>query len=80
MTVSNKEFNGKPIRTGYSKEDIELRFSVVDVCGILSESVQPRKYWSDLKTRLKAESNELSEKIGQLKMAQRTVRCVRPMC
>ncbi|HPO61918.1 MAG TPA: BRO family protein, partial [Candidatus Kapabacteria bacterium] len=29
---------------------------------------RPRKYWSDLKTKLKKEGSELSEKIGQLKM------------
>ena len=28
----------------------------------------PRKYWSDLKAKLKKEGSELSEKIGQLKM------------
>ncbi len=30
---------------------------------------RPRKYWSDLKAKLKKEGSELSEKIGQLKMA-----------
>ena len=68
MTASDKVFNGKPVRAEYSKEDAEWRFSVVDVCGILSGSRQPRKYWNDLKARLKAEGSELSEKIGQLKM------------
>ena len=29
---------------------------------------RPRKYWNDLKTKLKKEGSELSEKIGQLKM------------
>ena len=36
--------------------------------GILSESDRPRKYWSDLKSKLKQEGNEVSEKIGQLKL------------
>ncbi len=35
---------------------------------MLTGSDRPRKYWSDLKTKLKAEGSELSEKIGQLKM------------
>ncbi len=34
----------------------------------LTDSVQPRKYWNDLKTKLEDEGSELSEKIGQLKM------------
>lgn len=40
----------------------------MDVVEILSESTQPRKYWNDLKRKLKTEGSELSEKIGQLKM------------
>jgi len=32
---------------------------------------RPRKYWNDLKTKLKNEGSELSEKIGQLKMQAR---------
>ena len=35
---------------------------------ILTESSRPRKYWSDLKKRLIDEGNEVSEKIGQLKL------------
>ena len=35
---------------------------------ILIGSDRPRKYWSDLKSKLKKEGSELSEKIGQLKM------------
>ena len=43
-------------------------FSVVDIVWIISGSDRPRKYWSDLKSKLKSEWSELSEKIGQLKM------------
>lgn len=43
-------------------------FSVVDVCGILTESPDPRKYWSVLKTRLKQEGNEPTTICSQLKM------------
>ncbi|MDR0767235.1 MAG: hypothetical protein LBE57_02130 [Methanosarcinales archaeon] len=34
----------------------------------LAETYHLRKYWSDLKLKFKAEGNELSDKIGQLKM------------
>lgn len=34
----------------------------------MAESDRPRKYWSDLKSKLKQEGNEVSEKIGQLKL------------
>ncbi len=44
-------------------------FSVIDVIAILTDSDRPRKYWSDLKTKLIKEGYvEVSEKIGQLKM------------
>jgi hypothetical protein len=41
---------------------------MVDVIQALTGSDRPRKYWSDLKTKLKKEGSELSEKIGQLKL------------
>jgi len=39
----------------------------VDVIEILTDSPIPRKYWNALKTKLIAEGNELSQKLGQLK-------------
>ena len=42
--------------------------SIIDVIEVLTESDRPRKYWSDLKVRLKKEGSELSDKIGHLKM------------
>ncbi|MDR0751237.1 MAG: HipA domain-containing protein [Christensenellaceae bacterium] len=63
-----KLFNGKPIRAEYSAERREWLFSVVDACGILSESDNPRRYWSDLKRHVANEANELYAKIVQLKM------------
>ncbi len=39
-----------------------------DVIGVLTETDRLRKYWSDLKAKLQKEGNELSEKIGQLKL------------
>src|SRR3989337_4111489 len=40
----------------------------MDVVEVLAQTDRPRKYWNDLKTKLKAEGSEVSEKIGQLKM------------
>ncbi len=40
----------------------------MDIIEILVQTDRPRKYWNDLKTKLKAEGSEVSEKIGQLKM------------
>ncbi len=62
-------FEQKKVRTHWD-EDKELWFiSVIDVIEVLTETDRPRKYWNDLKTKLKKEGSELSEKIGQLKLA-----------
>jgi DNA-damage-inducible protein D len=47
----------------------EWWFSVVDIVGVLTQTDRARKYWSDLKTKLIEEGFEVSEKIGQLKLA-----------
>jgi len=63
-----KVFQGKKVRTHWDEEKEKWYFSVVDVIEILTESERPRKYWADLKAKLKAEGSELSHFIGQLKM------------
>ena len=63
-----KIFEEKKIRTQWNANEEDWYFSVVDVIEILSNSSQPRKYWNDLKRKLKNEGSELSEEIGQLKM------------
>lgn len=68
MHLINKIFNNETIRTVWDKESEKYYISIVDLVGVLSESDRPRKYWSDLKNKLKEEGNEASEKIGQLKL------------
>ena len=68
MYLINKLFNNETIRTVWDKEQEKYFISVVDVVGIVSESKRPRKYWSDLKKQLNEEGNEVSDKIGQLKL------------
>ncbi len=43
-------------------------FSIVDIVGAITDSPNPRKYWSVLKTRLKKAGNELTTRCSQLKM------------
>lgn len=64
-----KLFNQKEIRTHFDEDREEWFFSVVDVIAVLTNSVNPRKYWSVLKTRLKKEGSELATNCSQLKMA-----------
>ena len=68
MHLINKIFNNEEIRTVWDKDEEKYYISVVDVVGVLTKSTRPRKYWTDLKSKLKEEGNEVSEKIGQLKL------------
>jgi len=61
-------FEDKKIRTAWDAEKEEWYFSIVDVCEVLSATENPRRYWSDLKRKLKNEGFQLYEKIVQLKM------------
>ncbi len=62
-------FEDKRIRSAWDPEKEEWYFSIVDVCEVLSGTDNPRRYWSDLKRKLKSEGSvELYEKIVQLKM------------
>lgn len=63
-----KIFESTNIRTKWDAEKEDYYFSVVDVIGALTESSRARKYWNDLKKKLKIEGSELSEEVGQLKM------------
>jgi len=68
MNNSIKLFEEKKVRTSFNQETEDWHFSVIDVIEVLTETDRPRKYWNDLKAKLKKEGSELSEKIGQLKM------------
>lgn len=70
MSIENKlaVFKGKNIRRVFHQD--EWFFSVVDVVGALTDSENPRRYWSDLKHKLSEEEGffQLYEKIVQLKI------------
>ena len=61
-------FNQKEVRRFWDEEKELWYFSIVDIIEILTESPRPRKYWNALKTKLKQEGSELSQKVGQLKL------------
>ena len=63
-----KIFKNKKVRTLWDAENEKWYFSVVDVVAVLTDSPNPRKYWSVLKTRLKAEGSQLATNCSQLKM------------
>ena len=53
MSNDIKLFEGNQIRSSWNSEKEEWYFSIIDILGVLTESENPRKYWSVLKTRLK---------------------------
>jgi len=63
-----KLFEQKQIRTHWDDEQEKWYFSIVDVVGVLSESVDPQAYWRKLKQRLKEEGNETVTNCHALKM------------
>jgi hypothetical protein len=63
-----KIFEQKQVRTHWHETEEKWYFSIVDVIGVLTDSPNPRKYWSVLKTRLKKEGSELATNCSQLKM------------
>ncbi|MDW8849518.1 Bro-N domain-containing protein [Flavobacterium sp. MMLR14_040] len=61
-------FEQKKVRSHYDTEKEIWYFSVIDVIQILTGSTIPKRYWTDLKKKLKAEGSEAYDKIVQLKM------------
>ena len=61
-------FEENKVRTIWDDEQEKWYFSIVDTIAVLTNSPNPRKYWSVLKTRLKKEGSELTTNCSQLKM------------
>ena len=68
MHLINKIFNNETIRTIWDKEEEKYYISVVDIVGVISGSDRPRKYWNDIKNKLKEEGNETVTNCDQLKL------------
>ena len=63
-------FEERKVRAIWDDEQEEWYFSIVDVISILTDSPNPRKYWSVLKTRMKREGSELTTNCSQLKLKE----------
>ena len=61
-------FGKQKIRTMWDDEKQKWFFSIVDVCGVLTDSKDPQAYWRKLKQRLKDEGNETVTNCHALKM------------
>ncbi len=61
-------FDQKEVRRYWDEEEEEWYFSIIDIVNILTDSTNPRRYWSDMKSKLKQEGSEVYENIVQLKL------------
>ena len=61
-------FQERKVRTVWDDEQEKWYFSIVDVCGVLTDSKDPTAYWRKLKQRLKEEGNETVTNCHALKM------------
>ena len=70
MTKENaiKLFQDQRVRVEWDNEKEKWFFSIVDIIGVLTDSVNPNNYWKVLKSRLKKEGSELVTNCNQLKM------------
>ena len=63
-----KLFQSKQIRSVWNEEEQQWYFSVIDVVGALTDSVDHSAYWRKLKQRLISEGNETVTNCHRLKM------------
>ena len=63
-----KLFQEQRVRVHWDEEQEKWYFSIIDVIGVLSQSVNPQAYWRKLKERLKKEGNETVTNCHGLKM------------
>lgn len=69
LETISKLFEDKEIRSIWDSEKEKYYFSVVDVIGALTESIDSKDYWYRLKKRMtEEEKSELSTKCRQLKL------------
>jgi len=70
MTKENaiKLFQDQRVRVHWNNDIEKWYFSIVDVIGLLTNSVNPNAYWRKLKERLKKEGNETVTNCHGLKM------------
>ena len=62
-------YHDHKVRAVWDEEHSKWWFSIVDITKAITESPNPRKYWSVLKSRLKKSNNELTKKCSQLKLS-----------
>jgi hypothetical protein len=73
MSENKKEnsivlFKQKEVRRKWVEDEEKCYFSIIDIVEILTDSTVPKRYWSDLKSKLEQEGSQVYDKIVRLKM------------
>ena len=66
--ISIRFYNDREVRAIWDEENSKWWFSAVDIVAAITDSPNPRKYWSVMKTRMKKVGSELTTKCSQLKL------------
>lgn len=66
--VSIRFYKDRLVRAVWNDDESKWWFSIVDIVAAITDSPNPRKYWSVLKARLKQSQNELTTRCSQLKL------------
>ena len=66
--ISIRFYNDREVRAVWDEEKSKWWFSAVDIVAAITDSPNPRKYWSVMKTRMKKAGNELTTNCSQLKL------------
>ena len=66
--ISIRFYNDREVRAVWDEEKSKWWFSAVDIVAAITDSLNPRKYWSVLKTRLKEAGDKLTTSCSQLKL------------
>ena len=66
--ISIRFYSDREVRAVWDEEKSKWWFSAVDIVAAITDSPNPRKYWSVLKTRLKKAGDKLTTTCSQLKL------------
>ena len=66
--ISIRFYNDHEVRAIWDEEKSKWWLSAVDIVAAITDSPNPRKYWSVMKTRMKKTGSELTTKCSQLKL------------
>ena len=61
-------FKQKEVRRYWDRDKELWYFSIIDVVSVLTDSTIPKRYWSDLKSKLQKEGSEVYDRIVRLKL------------